>query len=244
MLKSFLPDAGYTEIALEGSRVSQYSKERQERVKMGLFKAFVSQTRKPEGLLGKMMVNGMNTGHAKLADWGFAHLPGIAPEEAVDLGCGGGRNAGELLKKYPKTHVTAVDYSALSVKKAMAYNKDMISAGRCTVQQGDVSDLRLPAGTFDLATAFETVYFWPGLEKCFEQVAKILKPSGYFMICNESDGTDPAGVKYEKIIDGMKSYTAEEIEAALKAAGFSEVASDHHPSKPWITVMARKYQTI
>ncbi len=34
---------------------------------MGLFKSFVSQTRKPEGFLGKVMVRGMNTGHAKLA---------------------------------------------------------------------------------------------------------------------------------------------------------------------------------
>ena len=207
---------------------------------MGLFKAFVSQTRKPEGFLGKMMVSGMNTGHAKLADWGFAHLPAITPERAADLGCGGGRNAGEMLKKYPKAHVTAVDYSALSVDKAREYNRAMIIAGRCTVQMGDVSDLRLAAGTFDLATAFETVYFWPGLEKCFGQVAKILKPGGFFMICNESDGTDPTSVRFEKIIDGMKNYTAEEIEAALKAAGFSEVTSDHHPSKPWITVLARK----
>ena len=207
---------------------------------MGLFKAFVSQTRKPEGFLGKMMVSGMNTGHAKLADWGYTHLPAIAPERTVDLGCGGGRNAGEMLKKYPKAHVTAVDYSALSVEKARAYNKAMIAAGRCTVQQGDVSDLRLPDGAFDLATAFETVYFWPGLEKCFGQVAKILKPGGLFMICNESDGTDPTSLKYERIIDGMKNYTVEEIGAALKAAGFSEVTSDHHPSKPWITVLARK----
>ena len=38
----------------------------------------------------------------------------------------------------------------------------------------------------------------------------------------------------------MKDYTAQEIGAALKAAGFSEVKSYHHPSKPWITVLARK----
>jgi hypothetical protein len=44
---------------------------------------------------------------------------------------------------------------------------------------------------------------------------------------------------YEGIIDGMKCYTAEQIETALKAAGFSKVSSDHHPSKPWITVIAR-----
>ena len=207
---------------------------------MGLFKDFVSQTRKPEGLLGKMMLSGMNSGHAKLADWGFTHLPAITPTKAVDLGCGGGRNAGELLKKYPKAHVTAIDYSHLSVEKARGYNRDMITAGRCTVQQGDVSDLKLPAGAYDLATALDTVYLWPGLEKCFAQVAKVLKSGGYFMICNESDGTDATSLKYEKIIDGMKNHTVEEIEAALKAAGFSEVWSDHHPSKPWITVLARK----
>ena len=207
---------------------------------MGVFKNYVSQTRKPEGFLGKIMLGGMNSGHAKMADWGLFHLPDIAPEKAIDLGCGGGRNAGELLKKYPKAHVTAMDYSALSVEKAKDYNKPMVAAGRCEVLQGDVSDIRLPAGTFDLATAFETVYFWPGLEKCFAQVAKVLKPGGYFMICNESDGTDPTSLKFEKIIDGMKNYTAEEIETALRAAGFSEVTSDHHPSKPWITVLAKK----
>ena len=33
---------------------------------MGLFKSFVSQTRKPEGFLGKMMLNGMNSGHVNM----------------------------------------------------------------------------------------------------------------------------------------------------------------------------------
>ena len=207
---------------------------------MGLFKNYVSQTRKPEGFLGKMMLTGMNSGHAKMADWGFAHLPAITPAKAVDLGCGGGRNAGELMKMYPKAHVTAIDYSDLSVAKATEYNQEMIAAGRCTVQQGDVSSLKLPKEAFDLATAFETVYFWPGLEACFAQVARVLRPGGLFMICNESDGMDAASLKFEKIIDGMKNYTAEQIEEALKKAGFSEVSSDHHPSKPWIAVIAKK----
>ncbi len=207
---------------------------------MGLFKNFVSQTRKPDGFLGKMMLRGMNSGHAIMADWGFSHLPDIAPEKAVDLGCGAGRNVGELLKKYPEAHVTGIDYSDLSVEKSKDYNRDSIAGCRCSIQQGDVSDLKLPADTFDLATAFETIYFWPGLEKCFSQVARVLKPGGLFMICNESDGTDAAGLKFEKIIDGMKTHTAEEIKTALKAAGFSDVKDDHHPSRPWITVLARK----
>ena len=207
---------------------------------MGLFKSFVSQTRKPEGALGKMMLNGMNSGHAQMADWGLSHLPVIHPDEITDLGCGGGRNAGELMKRYPEARVTAVDYSDLSVEKARKYNQDMIAAGRCTVRRGDVSALDLPSEQYGLATAFETVYFWPGLEKCFSQVFRILKPGGWFLICNESDGTDPTGRKFEKIIDGMKTYTGEEIEKALKAAGFSETRTVHYASKPWITVLARK----
>ena len=207
---------------------------------MGLLKRFFNQTKKPEGILGALMLRGMNSGHGELADWGFTHLPAIRPAQIADLGCGAGRNAGEMLKKYPAAHVTAIDYSALSAEKAAAYNRKSIDAGRCTVRQGDVSELQLPDGSIDLATAFETVYFWPGLEKCFAQVARVLRPGGYFLICNESDGLDATGKKFETIIDGMKCYTAEELEAALRKAGFSEVSADHHGKKPWICVLARR----
>ncbi|MBR2523178.1 MAG: methyltransferase domain-containing protein [Clostridiales bacterium] len=207
---------------------------------MGLYRKFVNQTRKPEGTLGKMMVNGMNSGHAKMADWGMSHLPEIVPSKILEVGCSGGRNAGELAKKYPSAKVTAIDYSEVSVAKATDYNNDLINAGRISVMRGDVSNLDLPVEIYDLATAFETIYFWPGLEKCFSEVAKVLKPGGVFMIVNESDGTDDASLKFEKIIDGMKCYTIEQIESALKAAGFSSVTSDHFEGKPWIAVVAVK----
>ncbi|MCR4901735.1 MAG: class I SAM-dependent methyltransferase [Butyrivibrio sp.] len=207
---------------------------------MGLFKKFVNQTRKPEGFLGRMMVNGMNSGHATMADWGMSYLECQAPVEVLEVGCGGGRNAGELLKKYPESNMTAIDYSEVSVEKAREYNKDYIKAGRCEVKRGDVSNLDLKKDFYDLATAFETIYFWPGLEKCFGQVAGVLKTGGQFMIVNESDGTDEVSKKYEKIIQGMTCHTVEEIEDALKKAGFTQVKTNHHKSKPWIAVIATK----
>ena len=207
---------------------------------MGLLKNYFNQTRKPEGLLGKLMIRGMNGGHAKLADWGMEYLNGIDPQRIAELGCGGGRNAATLLGRYPRAYMTAVDYSALSVEKATAYNAEAIAAGRCEVLQGDVSALPLQSEAYDLATAFETVYFWPGIEACFAEVARVLKPGGVFLICNESDGTDTASLKFEQIIEGMKCYTAEQLEAALKSAGFKEVAAYRHPSKPWLAVVAKK----
>ena len=59
-------------------------------------------------------------------------------------------------------------------------------------------------------------------------------------IDNESDGKDQTSKKFESMIDGMRCYTPAEITAALKAAGFTSVKSGHHPSKPWITVIAQK----
>ena len=207
---------------------------------MGLFKKYVSQTRKPEGFLGSLMVSGMNSGHAKLADWGMSFLRDVRAENIADLGCGGGRNAGELLKKYPQAMVTALDYSPLSVKKAEEYNRKMIEEGRCRAVQGDVSSLPLEADAYDLVTAFETIYFWPGLERCFGEVCRILKPGGTFLICNESDGMDKTSLQFEKIIDGMKCHTAEQIEEALRKAGFRKIRFCHHADKPWITVLAEK----
>lgn len=207
---------------------------------MGLFKKIVSQTRKPEGILGKMMLGSMNGGHAKLADWGMSHLDGIAANSIAELGCGGGRNAGELLKRYPAARLTAMDYSALSVEKTKETNKAAVTEGRCAVVQGNVSAIPFENESFDLATAFETVYFWPGLERCFTEVCRVLRPGGAFLICNESDGTDDTGRRFEKIIDGMTCYTKEQLVEALKAAGFSKVKEDRHPDKSWITVLAEK----
>lgn len=207
---------------------------------MGFFKDFYNQTEKPEGKLGKWMIRLMNSGHKKMAKWGMSHLGGIAPEQIAELGCGGGLNIRALLKKYPGAKVNAIDYSPLSVEMATEYNKGAIKKDRCTVEKGDVSALELPKDSYDLATAFETIYFWPGLEECFSQVAGVLKDGGSFMIVNESDGCDKAGKKFEKIIDGMTCYTADDIINALRAAGFKRIEADHHHRKPWITVIAKK----
>ncbi|MCR5689654.1 MAG: class I SAM-dependent methyltransferase [Clostridiales bacterium] len=207
---------------------------------MGLLAKYFAQTKKPEGILGRLMIGGMNGGHAKLADWGMSLLPAISPANIVELGCGGGRNAGALLSRYPGSHLAAIDHSGLSVERSKEYNAAAIKDGRCAVMKGDVSKLDLPDGAYDLATAFETVYFWPGIEKCFAEVCRVLRTGGTFLIVNESDGTDETGRRFEKIIDGMKCYTEEQLTAALKAAGFGKVRAYRNGSKPWLAVLAVK----
>ena len=205
---------------------------------MGLIKKYMNQTRKPEGILGKMMLKGMNMGHAKLSDFGISKLPNNDYKQVLEIGCGAGRNIDALLKKYKNAFVTGVDYSPLSVEKAIEFNKN--NSNRCKVIQGDVSNLNLEANTYDLATAFETVYFWPNLDKCFKNVFNVLKEDGTFMIVNELEGTCELSLKYEQIIEGLKVYKIEELYELLKVAGFKKIDVFKHNSKAWFSIIAIK----
>ena len=205
---------------------------------MGFLSKLFNNTRKPQGFFGKMMVNGMNSGHAALADWGLSHLNAKA-SAITELGCGGGRNAVVLLKKYPLAKLTALDYSEVSVENSKKTAEKEIASGRCTVVHGDVSQMPFGAASFDLATAFETVYFWK-IRESFSEVYRVLRDGGTFMIVNESNGEHESDEKWTKIIDGMKIYTAEQLEDALRKVGFTKVTIRKHNEKPWICVIAEK----
>lgn len=45
--------------------------------------------------------------------------------------------------------------------------------------------------SFDAVTAFETIYFWPDLPKCFREVYRVLKPGGTFCGCFYVKGAYP-----------------------------------------------------
>lgn len=200
--------------------------------------SFLKNTRKPTGLGGKLMLNMMNLCHAPLADWGMKCLPLPADTRVLDCGCGGGANMRKLLRKCPRGVVKGIDYSPLSVEKARRLNAAAISDGRCTVCQGSVENILFASGWFDAVTAFETVYFWPDPARCFREVCRVLKPGGTFLICNEC-GDEASGAKWEKRIDGMTVYTAAQLKALLKQAGFGEVQI-HSNRMGWLCVTGQK----
>ena len=201
--------------------------------------SFFENTRRPAGLGGKLMVTMMNIGHRALAGWGLQFLS-IAPDAKVlDCGCGGGANIKALLKRCPQGIVNGVDYSEVSVERARKLNQSAIDCGRCTVQQGDVSELGFKGAQFDLVTAFETVYFWPGLPRCFGEVFRVLKPGGTFFICNESSGDTDKDDKWTEMIDGMTIYRDVQLKQTLEQSGFHGVQI-HKNNKGWLCVTAKK----
>ncbi len=203
-----------------------------------MFKKFFNNTRKPKGFLGKVMLSMMNGGHALGAKWAFSHIKENKYNNILDLGCGGGANLKIHLKTYPNAKVTGLDYSALSVETSKKNNIKEVESKRCEVIQADVSKLPFEKESFDLITAFETVYFWPEIESSFKQIHNCLKENGTFMIYNESNGLTNKDDKWMDIIDGMKIYNPEQLKSFLKNAGFNNIEFDIKDK--WICIVATK----
>ena len=201
--------------------------------------SFFQNTCKPKGIGGKIMVNMMNSGHSSMAEWGFTHIEIAENNICLDIGCGGGANVKKLLEKSPHGKVTGIDYSEISVEKSQKINKAEISNKRCKILQGNVMELPFENETFDVITAFETIYFWPDISGAFKQVYRVLKNTGTFMICNESNGENPKEEKWTKMIQGMKIYNSEQVKKSLEDDGFTDIKI-HKNKKGWLCVVCKK----
>lgn len=201
--------------------------------------SFFENTRRPKGLGGKVMVDMMNLGHRALAEWGMRFLDVSADARVLDCGCGGGANIRALLKKCSQGIVKGIDYSPVSVKKARWLNQAAIQEGRCVVWQGSVEHIIFAKDWFDVVTAFETVYFWPDLPRCFREVYRVLKPGGTFLICNECGGDNAGDEKWTEKIGGMTIYMDVELKAYLEQAGFRNIQV-HKNERGWLCITARK----
>jgi ubiquinone/menaquinone biosynthesis C-methylase UbiE len=154
----------------------------------------------------------------------------------LDIGCGGGANIKCLLEMCPEGFVDGLDYSEQSV--AISRRKNASALGkRCDVRQGSVSALPYDESVFDAAIAFETIYFWPDIEHDFQEVRRVLRPGGIFLICN--DAGDPANEVWSSRIEGMRIYGKSELTSLLSNNGFEVTGSDIH-KHGWLCVSARK----
>ncbi|WP_407377086.1 class I SAM-dependent methyltransferase [Methanobrevibacter sp.] len=182
---------------------------------------FFSNMREPKGKLGNIQLKSMNKEHTPVSLWGLKHLKITDEDIILDVGCGGGININRMARKAKKVY--GIDYSQESVKLSREVNRQEISEGKVEVLEGNVLNLPFEDNSFDAVTAFETVYFWPDIEKCFSEVKRVLKPGGIFLIGMESNGSDNIMMKLsEKLID-MNVYDDEEITSFLANSQFSEI---------------------
>ena len=173
----------------------------------------------PKGFLGRCMLRFMNFGHAPLTNWGLDHVEFSDGMVMLDIGCGGGATLKRLLKRSPEGMVYGIDISEESVVKAKNVNKQLLNK-QVFVQQGSADSLPWEDQKYDVVTAVETVYFWPNLPQCFQEVKRVLKPGGQFAIMLEVIEGDSI---WTNVVEGMTVYSPEMLKDMLEQAGFGDV---------------------
>ena len=186
---------------------------------MGFLKTMFTNCACPKGFLGRCMLRFMNFGHAPLTNWGLDHVDFSDGMVMLDIGCGGGATLKRLLKRSPEGMVYGIDISEESVVKAKNVNKQLLNK-QVFVRQGSADSLPWKDQKFDVVTAVETVYFWPNLPQCFQEVKRVLKPGGQFAIMLEVIEGDSI---WTNVVEGMTVYSPEMLKDLLEQAGFGDV---------------------
>ncbi len=186
---------------------------------MGFLKTMFTNCACPKGFLGRCMLRFMNFGHAPLTNWGLDHVEFSDGLVMLDIGCGGGATLKRLLKRSPEGMIYGIDISEESVVKTKNVNKQLLNK-QVFVQQGSANRLPWEDQKFDVVTAVETVYFWPNLPQCFQEVKRVLKPGGQFAIMIEVIEGDSI---WTNVVEGMTVYSPEMLKDMLEQAGFGDV---------------------
>ncbi|AKT90934.1 SAM-dependent methyltransferase [Campylobacter ureolyticus RIGS 9880] len=184
-----------------------------------------SQVKFPDGIDGIKTLKRMNEAHNEGALWAISkiNLDENKQLNILDIGCGGGQNLLNLSIKFKNSTLFGIDYSPTSISLSNEICQGI--KNRVFLEVLDVHKMSFSDSKFDLVTAFETLYFWENLDIAFNEIKRVLKKDGKFMIFLEGT-TKQTLEKWENLGEGIKlknKLNPTEVKEILNKNGFLNV---------------------
>ncbi len=188
-------------------------------MKLPLFIA--EHARRPHGVLGLIVAEIMSreTLEENLA---AIDMLGVREDESiVDIGTGHGRALSEICSRAPRVQVSGIDDSKKMLAIAARKNAHLIEENRVTLINTSSDSTPIPDASFDAAITMNTIYFWSNPVEHFCEIARILKPSGRFVIGFHPAGDFAVTSKFPSEIYTFRSE--DEVASMLGICGFEMV---------------------
>jgi len=134
----------------------------------------------------------------------------ITPTKRVlELGCGAGQGFGLLAGN--ATSLVGGDFSRTLLSSARSHY-----GARVPLVCLSADALPFKSGSFDVVLCFEASYYVPDMERAFDDIVRILSPSGSVLFVN----ANPERADFIKSPHSVHYHTAKEFRAALSRRGF------------------------
>ena len=200
-----------------------------------IYRIIGTQTRKPNGWLGKLFGHSMAWAHKPLIQWAIEFM-GVQPADCVlDVGWGSGVAIKLIARIAVDGFVAGVDYSEEMVQQARRRNAVAVRTGRVEIKHDDVAALPYDDESFDKVIATETFNFWPDPVANLNEVRRVLRPGGLLTLAMEGSKESPNWQTLTATTArmGLPIYSGDEMVEILTEAGFSRAWFEAAPDKGW-----------
>ncbi|HEV7936417.1 MAG TPA: methyltransferase domain-containing protein [Solirubrobacteraceae bacterium] len=134
----------------------------------------------------------------------------LAGLEVVEVGCGPGGGSAYLARAHHPASLVGVDIN----KKMIDWCRERHLASNLRFLQGDAQDLPIASDSVDVIVNVESSHCYPSRARFFQEVARVLRPGGSFLIADaifgdlDKKGSDlvsaqlrSAGLRIEDCVD-------------------------------------------
>jgi ubiquinone/menaquinone biosynthesis C-methylase UbiE len=111
-------------------------------------------------------------------------LPDLNGRDVLEIGCGRGDFAFELIRRYPLARIHGVDFSEKAIE--IARQRCAKSEARIEFSVGDAQVLPHAAQSFDWIVSCECMEHVPSPEAMAREVYRLLRPEGRFVLTTEN----------------------------------------------------------
>jgi ubiquinone/menaquinone biosynthesis C-methylase UbiE len=119
--------------------------------------------------------------------------------DVLEIGCGSGAMAVEVLRRHPAVRLTATDYDESMVD--VARGRVARFGDRAEVRRADATDLPFADGAFDVALSFIMLHHVIDWETALGELVRVLRPGGRLI------GYDLLGDRDGRFTHGNESNT-------------------------------------
>lgn len=134
-----------------------------------------------------------------------------AAKSLLDIGCGAGNYSLKILERLPHLDVTLIDLSRPMLDRALE-RISQVNSGKITPLQGDIRELQLGEGQFDIICAAAVLHHlreddeWRAV---FSKLYQALRPGGSLWISDLIEHSDPRvhelmWARYGEYLSGLK----------------------------------------